>query len=173
MDRLWSPWRLQYVSSTDEAHGCVFCEAQSSPGAGSLVLFRARLCYVILNLYPYNSGHLMVVPNRHIATLSAASHDERCEMMDLTRVAEQALTEAYRPQGLNVGMNLGRSGGAGIVDHMHIHIVPRWHGDTNFMTVVGDARVLPEDMAHSAERLRPVFDRVARESGVPGTEGES
>jgi ATP adenylyltransferase len=151
----------------------VFCEAQSSPGAGSLVLFRARHCYVILNLYPYNSGHLMVVPNRHIATLSAASHDERCEMMDLTRVAEQALTEAYRPQGLNVGMNLGRSGGAGIVDHMHIHIVPRWHGDTNFMTVVGEVRVLPEDMAQAAERLRPVFDRIAKESGVPGAEGES
>jgi len=173
LDRLWSPWRLQYVISTDEAHGCVFCEAQSSPGAGSLVLFRARHCYVILNLYPYNSGHLMVVPSRHIATLSAASHDERCEMMDLTRVAEQALTEAYRPQGLNVGMNLGRSAGAGIVDHMHIHVVPRWHGDTNFMTVVGDARVLPEDMAQSAERLRPVFDRIARASGVPAAEGAS
>jgi ATP adenylyltransferase len=168
VDRLWSPWRLQYVVSTDEAQGCVFCEARPSPGAGSLVLFRARHCYVILNLYPYNSGHLMVVPNRHIATLSAASHDERCEMMDLTRVAEQALTEAYRPQGLNVGMNLGRSAGAGIVDHMHIHVVPRWHGDTNFMTVVGDTRVLPEDIAQSAERLRPVFDRIAEESGVPG-----
>jgi ATP adenylyltransferase len=146
----------------------VFCEAQSSPGAGSLVLFRARHCYVILNLYPYNSGHLMVVPNRHIATLSAASHDERCEMMDLTRVAEQALTESYRPQGLNVGMNLGRSAGAGIVDHMHIHLVPRWNGDTNFMTVVGEVRVLPEDMVQTAERLRPVFERIAKASGVPG-----
>jgi len=168
LDRLWSPWRLQYVISTDEAHACVFCEAQSSPGAGSLVLFRARHCYVILNLYPYNSGHLMVVPNRHIATLSAASHDERCEMMDLTRVAEQALTESYRPQGLNVGMNLGRSAGAGIVDHMHIHLVPRWNGDTNFMTVVGEVRVLPEDMVQTAERLRPVFERIAKASGVPG-----
>ena len=161
------------MSSTGESHGCVFCEAQSSPGAGSLVLFRARHCYVILNLYPYNSGHLMVVPSRHIATLSAASHDERCEMMDLTRVAEQVLTEAYRPQGLNVGMNLGRSAGAGIVGHMHIHVVPRWNGDTNFMTVVGEVRVLPEDMAQAAERLRPVFDRIAKESGVPGAEGGS
>jgi ATP adenylyltransferase len=173
MDRLWSPWRLQYVTGTGEARGCVFCEAVSSDKGAALVVHRGRDCYVILNLFPYNSGHLMVVPNRHIATLSAASHDERCEMMDLTRVAEQALTEAYRPQGLNVGMNLGRSGGAGIVDHMHIHIVPRWHGDTNFMTVVGEVRVLPEDMAQAAERLRPVFDRIAKESGVPGAEGES
>jgi len=171
MDRLWSPWRLQYVSSTGESHGCVFCDVQAGSGAGSLLLHRGSSCFVILNLFPYNSGHLMIVPNRHIATLSAASHAERCEMMDLTRVAEQALTEAYRPQGLNVGMNLGRSAGAGIVDHMHIHVVPRWNGDTNFMTVVGEVRVLPEDMVQTAERLRPVFDRIARESGAPAAGG--
>jgi ATP adenylyltransferase len=173
MDRLWSPWRLQYVSSTGESHGCVFCDAQHATAPDSLLLYRARHCFVILNLFPYNSGHLMVVPCRHIATLSAASHTERCEMMDLTRVAEQALTEAYRPQGLNVGMNLVRSAGAGIVDHLHIHIVPRWNGDTNFMTVVGEVRVLPEDILQTAERLRPVFERIATESGVPRAEGES
>lgn len=150
------------MNSTAEPHGCVFCEAQSPAAAASLVLFRGRDCFVILNLYPYNSGHLMVVPNRHIATLSAASHDERCELMDLTRVAEQALTEAYRPQGLNVGMNLGRSAGAGIVDHLHVHVVPRWQGDTNFMTVVGEVRVLPEDIAQSAQRLREAFGRLAQ-----------
>jgi ATP adenylyltransferase len=162
------------VSSTGgEPRGCVFCDAQNATGPESLVLYRARHSFVILNLFPYNSGHLMVVPGRHIATLSAASHAERCELMDLTRVAEQALTEAYRPQGLNVGMNLGRSAGAGIVDHMHIHVVPRWNGDTNFMSVVGEVRVLPEDMVQTAARLRPVFERVAMESGVPGAEGES
>jgi ATP adenylyltransferase len=139
----------------------VFCEALSSEEAGSLVVHRGRDCYVILNLYPYNSGHLMVVPHRHIATLASATREERCEMMDLTRLAEEALTEAYRPQGLNVGMNLGRSAGAGIVDHIHVHIVPRWSGDTNFMTVVGEVRVLPEDIAETARRLRQAFARLA------------
>jgi ATP adenylyltransferase len=135
----------------------VFCEAAAAGDAAALVVHRGRTCYVILNLFPYNSGHLMVVPNRHIAMLSAATHDERCEMMDLTQLAEQALTQAYRPQGLNVGMNLGRSAGAGIVDHIHVHVVPRWSGDTNFMTVVGDVRVLPEDLAETARRLREAF----------------
>jgi len=162
VDRLWSPWRLQYVTGAGEPRGCVFCEAQASPGADALVVHRGRDCYVILNLYPYNSGHLMVVPARHVATLSATTHEERCELMDLTRLAEQALTEAYKPQGLNVGMNLGRSAGAGIVDHIHVHVVPRWHGDTNFMTIVGDVRVLPEDIGETARRLRETFARLAQ-----------
>ena len=161
MDRLWSPWRLQYVTATADAQGCVFCEAAAAGDAAALVVHRGRTCYAILNLFPYNSGHLMVVPNRHIATLSAATHEERCEMMDLTQLAEQALTQAYRPQGLNVGMNLGRSAGAGIVDHIHVHVVPRWSGDTNFMTVVGDVRVLPEDIQETARRLRDAFARLA------------
>ena len=163
MDRLWSPWRMQYVTGTGEPRGCVFCEAPASGTADSLVLHRGRHCYVILNLFPYNSGHLMVVPNRHIATLSSTNPEERCEMMDLTRLAEQALTETYMPQGLNVGMNLGRSAGAGIVDHLHVHVVPRWNGDTNFMTVVGEARVLPEDIAETARRLRETFARLSRD----------
>jgi ATP adenylyltransferase len=141
----------------------VFCEAQAAPDADALVVHRGRDCYVILNLYPYNSGHLMVVPARHVGTLSATTHEERCELMDLTRLAEQALTEAYKPQGLNVGMNLGRSAGAGIVDHLHVHVVPRWNGDTNFMTIVGDVRVLPEDIAETARRLRETFARLAQD----------
>ena len=161
MDRLWSPWRMQYVAGTGDARGCVFCEALSSPDANALVLHRGRECYVILNLFPYSSGHLMVVPNRHIAALSATTHEERCEMMDLTRLAEQVLTEVYKPQGLNVGMNLGRSAGAGIVDHIHVHLVPRWNGDTNFMTVVGEVRVLPEELPRTAERLRPIFQTLS------------
>ena len=165
MERLWSPWRFQYVSTTGDPHACVFCAALQDGAAGApLIVYRGRHAYVILNLFPYNSGHLMVVPHRHIATLAAATHDERCELMDLTRVAEQALTEIYKPQGLNVGMNLGRSAGAGIVDHMHVHIVPRWHGDTNFMTVVGEVRVLPEDLAQTAARLRPAFERFASQA---------
>ncbi len=149
------------MTSTGEAHACVFCQAHADPGADSLVVFRGTHAFVILNLYPYNNGHLMVVPNRHIAMLASASSDELCELMDLTRVAELALTEVYHPQGLNVGMNLGRAAGAGIIDHLHVHVVPRWNGDTNYMSVVGSVRVLPEDLVQSAERLRPVFQRIA------------
>jgi ATP adenylyltransferase len=161
MDRLFSPWRMAYITSTGEPHACVFCGARTAAGPESLLLHQGRDCFVVLNLYPYNNGHLMVVPNRHIATLSDATPGELCELMDLTRVAEQALTELYRPQGLNVGMNLGRAAGAGVVDHIHIHVVPRWNGDSNFMTVVGETRVLPEEVLQTAARLRPVFQRIA------------
>ncbi len=161
-EHLWSPWRLAYVSAAGEAQGCVFCDAQHDQGADGLVVHRGRTAFVILNLFPYNSGHLMVVPNRHIAALASASPEELDELIGLTRLAEQALTDVYRPQGLNVGMNLGRAAGAGIVDHLHVHIVPRWNGDTNYMSVVGSVRVLPEDLPQSAARLRPAFERFAR-----------
>lgn len=161
MERLWTPWRLKYVSGTGEPCACVFCEAIAHTDADPLVVFRGRAAFVILNLFPYNTGHLMIVPNRHIAALASATHDELCELIDLTRVAELAITEVYKPQGLNVGMNLGRSAGAGIVDHMHVHVVPRWNGDTSFMSVLSETRVLPEDLGQSADRLRPVFTRFA------------
>jgi ATP adenylyltransferase len=166
MERLWSPWRLAYVTGTGTgATGCIFCRAAAASGdvAGPsepLVLVRGRHCFVVLNLYPYNNGHLMVVPNRHVGSLAAATADELSEMMRLTRDAEIALTEAYQPQGLNVGINLGRPAGAGIVDHVHIHLVPRWTGDTNFMSVIGNVRVLPEELGETAARLRPIFERL-------------
>ena len=139
---------------------CIFCNT-SEPGRGDLILLRGRVSYVILNLYPYNSGHLMVVPNRHVATLAATTADEQAELMRLTRHAEIALTETYTPQGINIGVNLGRPAGAGILDHLHVHVVPRWNGDTNFMTVLGNVRVLPEDLGATAAKLRPVFERLA------------
>jgi ATP adenylyltransferase len=148
------------VSKAGDAEGCVFCEAVAKAENARLVVYRGKTAFVILNMFPYNSGHLMVVPARHIATLGAASPAERAEMIELTSLAETALGEAYRPQGLNVGMNLGRAAGAGIVDHVHIHVVPRWNGDTNFVSVVGEVRVLPEDLDQSAARLRPVFERL-------------
>ncbi len=157
MERLWSPWRLAYVSG-GESKGCVFCDAQADEQAEPLVLFSGATCFVILNLYPYNNGHLMVVPRRHVATLGEASSDELTELIRLTRAAEIALTEAYRPQGLNVGMNLGRAAGAGVADHMHVHVVPRWAGDTNFMSTIGETRVLPEELD---ETLRRIQARVA------------
>ena len=139
-------------------NGCIFCQV-----GDDLVLVRGRLSYAILNLYPYNNGHLMIVPNRHVGTLAATTADERAELMRLTRHAEIALTEAYAPQGINVGMNLGRPAGAGIVDHLHVHLVPRWTGDTNFMSVVGNVRVLPEELGETAKRLRPIFERLSKE----------
>ncbi len=161
MERLWSPWRLAYVTGTDRATTCVFCEQGEARDA--LTLVRGRLTYVVLNLYPYNNGHLMVVPDRHFGSLAAATPDELSEMMLLVRDAEIALAEAYAPQGINVGINLGRPAGAGIVDHLHVHLVPRWNGDTSFISVIGNVRVLPEALGDTAARLRPIFERLARE----------
>lgn len=162
MDHLWSPWRLAYITGAHRDEGCVFCTAPASEEAAPLIVFRGVACYAILNLFPYNNGHLMVVPNRHLATLASATPEELTELIELTRRAEIALTDAYAPHGLNVGINLGKSAGAGILDHLHIHVVPRWTGDTNFMSVVGQTRVLPEELPVTAERLRPLFERVAR-----------
>jgi ATP adenylyltransferase len=137
--------------------GCIFC----TPDDG-LTLVRGRLAYVILNLYPYNSGHLMVVPHRHVGSLTDLTDVELTETIGLVRDAERVLTEVYQPHGINVGINLGRPAGAGVVDHIHVHLVPRWTGDTNFMSVVGNVRVLPEELPESARRLQPAFERLAR-----------
>ena len=165
MERLWSPWRLAYVTGTGQAESCIFCDAAapSHPEGDHLILMRGRVSYVILNLYPYNNGHLMVVPNRHVGTLRAATREELSEVMRFTRHAEMALAEAYQPQGINVGLNLGRPAGAGVVDHLHVHLVPRWTGDTNFMSVVGQVRVLPEELGETAKRLRPIFERLDKD----------
>ena len=149
------------TSASGKPSGCIFCELDA-PGRDDLILFRGRTCYVILNLYPYNNGHLMVVPNRHLPSLAATTAEERDELMALTRDAEIALNEAYAPQGINIGINLGRPAGAGVLDHLHVHAVPRWNGDTNFMTVIGETRVLPEDLAASKRRLRPIFERLSK-----------
>lgn len=162
MDRLWAPWRLAYVTAAQvPATDCIFCDATSGRKV-DLVVLRGEHAYVILNLYPYNNGHLMVVPSRHIAALEALTPDEQVELMRLSRLSEMALNEAYKPQGINVGINLGKAAGAGIETHLHIHLVPRWAGDTNFMTAVGQTRVLPEDLATTASRLRPIFERLAQ-----------
>jgi ATP adenylyltransferase len=166
MERLWSPWRLAYVTGTDKPDtGCIFCSALERAEAEPLVLYIGDTCFVILNLYPYNNGHLMVVPKRHIGTLVAASTAELAEMMLLTQRAELVLTEAYAPHGMNVGINLGRAAGAGVLDHLHIHVVPRWNGDTNFMSVVGNVRVLPEELPQVSAKLRPIFERLASRQG--------
>jgi ATP adenylyltransferase len=143
---------------------CIFCDAASESSGDELILVRTPLSFVVLNLYPYNNGHLMVVPRRHVATLASSTPQELTDLMRLTRHAEIALAEAYTPQGINVGINLGRPAGAGIVDHLHVHLVPRWTGDTSFISVVGNTRVLPEELRQTAARLRPIFERLAKEN---------
>ena len=144
---------------------CVFCVAldRDPTDSESLVVTRGHTCFVIVNLYPYNNGHVMVVPNRHIGSLAEASSEELSDLMTMTRRAEIALTEAYRPHGLNMGINLGRPAGAGVPGHLHMHVVPRWNGDTNFMTVVGQTRVVPEEPPQTVTRLTPIFERLADE----------
>ena len=132
-------------------------DAPRPPHPDSLILFEGKTAYVILNLYPYNNGHLMVVPFRHAPSLTSLSAVELHEMADLTQLSETALDEAYHPHGINVGMNLGKPAGAGVPEHVHMHVVPRWNGDTNFMTVIGTTRVLPEDLGQTVSRLRPIF----------------
>ena len=161
MDRIWSPWRNAYVTRSEDSPGCVFCVAKTVDDDRQLIVHEGQLAYVVLNKFPYNGGHVMVVPHRHVATLALLTREELTEMALFTQLAERALTEAFQPQGINVGMNLGRPAGAGIVDHLHIHLVPRWSGDTNFMTVVGEVRVLPQELPRTAELLRPLFQKLS------------
>jgi len=164
MDTLFTPWRRDYLTGARDEGGCVFCEAAApSPDrdAERLVLHRRASLYVILNLYPYTSGHLMIVPNRHLARLDAATPDERRDLIETAALCERLLEQTYRPGGLNLGLNLGRAAGAGIVGHLHLHVVPRWEGDTNFATVIGGTRVVPETPAESYARLAPLFAALA------------
>jgi ATP adenylyltransferase len=149
------------VTGEKPEKGCVFCNAQKASPADSLIVHEGQLAFVILNLYPYNNGHVMVVPRRHTSTLASLAAGELQEMALLAQRCEAALTQAYNPQGINIGINIGKPAGAGILDHIHIHAVPRWNGDTNFMTVVGEARVLPESLSDTATRLRPIFEKLA------------
>jgi len=160
MQQLRSPWRQAYVTSKEKPKGCVLCEALLAAQApDSLVVHVASHCFVVMNLYPYSSGHVMVTPRRHVGRLADATSDELAEMMSLARRLEGVLGDAYEPDGFNVGMNLGRAAGAGVAEHIHLHVVPRWAGDTNFLSVVGETRVIPEDPREASRRLRGLFER--------------
>jgi ATP adenylyltransferase len=154
MDTLWSPWRYRYVSTARPDDPCIFCtKAAEQRDRENHILHRGRLNFVILNLFPYTTGHLMVVPYEHVATLGAARPETLAELMALTREAEARLTAVYHPKGMNLGMNLGECAGAGVAGHLHMHVVPRWPADANFMSVVGETRVLPEDMGTTYDKL--------------------
>jgi ATP adenylyltransferase len=150
---LWAPWRLEYIQQADELDGCVFCRAAAGPDAELLVVHRGKQSFVLLNKFPYASGHLMVAPYRHAADFAGLDDAEALETHRLAADGIAALAEVFSPQGYNLGWNLGREAGAGIVDHVHLHIVPRWSGDTNFMPVLADVKVLPEHLAETRTKL--------------------
>lgn len=158
MKRIYAPWRSVYLQS-GQSQECLFCAIQGSgDDEGNRVLCRGRHHYVIVNAYPYCNGHVMIVCNRHVEHFKDLTQDERMELGELLCRCENALYEVYSPGGINVGANLGRSAGAGIVGHLHVHLVPRWHGDTNFMTAVGETRVISEDLAETYRRLKARFE---------------
>ena len=158
MDRLWSPWRYHYVSTVSPGDECIFCaKAREDRDEENLVLHRGRLNYALLNLFPYTTGHLMITPYRHVAQLEDLTEDEAAELMQLTRLAVRCLREVYRPQGFNLGMNLGECAGAGIAGHLHMHVLPRWTGDANFMTTIAETRVMPEDLRETWRKLSAAF----------------
>jgi ATP adenylyltransferase len=160
MDRLWAPWRSTYVKEKRDPEVCIFCVAtQAGADRDTWVVYRGRHNFIILNRYPYTSGHLMIAPYQHVSRLSQIDSVAAAEMMDLAKQAEQALQGAYHPDGFNIGMNLGQAAGAGIEEHIHLHVLPRWMGDANFMTTVGNTRVLPEDLETSFEKIKERFER--------------
>jgi ATP adenylyltransferase len=152
-EQLWAPWRLEYIQRADEQEGCVFCRALQGGDETGLVVHRGERAFVLLNRFPYASGHLMVAPNRHEADFGDLDRDEAAEIHRLASAGLGALAQVMSPQGFNLGWNLGRIAGAGIVDHVHLHVVPRWAGDTNFMPVLADVKVLPEALEETRRKI--------------------
>lgn len=154
MESIWAPWRMTYISNAVTDDGCIFCRAwEESNDRDRLVLTRSEHSLVMMNRYPYTAGHLMVAPARHVSEMDDLADVELLDLIHSLRLARNLIRDAARPDGFNIGINLGKAAGAGIEDHLHIHIVPRWNGDTNFMTVVGDVRVIPEGLLETYDRL--------------------
>jgi len=163
MDRLWTPWRFDYVSTADRAGtGCVFCRILSEDcDRQNFVLYRGAGAFCILNRYPYTSGHILIVANRHISFLKDATSEELQEIMELARICEHALRSEYHPDGYNMGFNLGHAAGAGVAHHLHMHILPRWVGDASFVSIVSETRVIPEELPNTHQRLQPYFQNLS------------
>jgi ATP adenylyltransferase len=160
MDRLWTPWRYAYIKGADESAmaGCIFCEkAKADDDAGNLIVYRAEHCFVMLNAFPYTNGHVMVVPYEHVDELVKLARESAADLMAVCQRMEGVLRELYQPEGINLGMNIGKAAGAGIADHIHMHVLPRWTADANFMSVIAETRVLPETLATTYERMRKIL----------------
>jgi ATP adenylyltransferase len=159
MDYLWSPWRMEYILSPKSDEGCIFCNGlKQADGPDNLIVFRGPHAFVMLNRFPYTSGHLMVVPYEHKSSLQLLETGSRLDIMDLSARALQVLETLYKPQGFNLGINIGSAAGAGILDHVHLHIVPRWVGDTNFMSSISQTRVLPELLEETYRRVKEAWE---------------
>lgn len=155
MKRIFTPWRMKYLNSEKKEDGCIFCVViEQKDDSNNLIIHRGERSFVILNRYPYTSGHLMVIPYQHSETLSDLGTETRNEMMELVNKASEVVKEVYKPEGFNIGINMGSAAGAGIADHIHIHVVPRWIGDTNFIPVVGDTRLIPEELDTTYKRIK-------------------
>lgn len=160
MDQLWAPWRMPYITDREPRPGCVFCtKAGEREDEANFIVHRASECFVMLNLYPYNSGHLMVVPYQHVGELQHLPPHVGAQLFAVAQLAAAALQRAMHPDGFNFGVNQGEISGAGVADHIHLHIVPRWKGDTNFMPVLGDTKVMPELLGDTAAKLRTLFQQ--------------
>jgi ATP adenylyltransferase len=163
VDRLWTPWRFSYIAQSDakepyRAKACIFCSLRdSNEDETNFVVHRGAHNFIVLNIFPYTNGHLMIAPYAHLADLDALSDEAAAEMIRLAKQSQTTLREAYHPHGFNLGMNLGSAAGAGVADHIHLHILPRWLGDANFMTTVGETRVLPEELTATYRKLRGKF----------------
>jgi ATP adenylyltransferase len=161
MKVLWAPWRMEYIHSDNRDNLCIFCPGDDrGKDKGRLILFVGSLTLVMMNKYPYVNGHLLVAPIRHLSEMEALSHDEALDLLLMVQRSIRILKKTMNPNGFNVGLNLGHVAGAGIEEHIHFHIVPRWHGDTNYMTVVGDVRVIPEHITETYGKLKPHFDNI-------------
>jgi ATP adenylyltransferase len=159
MRKIWAPWRVEYIRS-EKTKGCIFCQKpEENKDSQNYILLRGKTSFVMLNIYPYNPGHLMVAPFRHLATLDELTDEELFEHFDLVRRGARAIRAAYKPEGFNIGINLGRVAGAGVEGHVHTHVVPRWNGDTNFMPVLSDTRVLPEALASTYAQLKRILSK--------------
>jgi len=166
VERLWAPWRLEYIESADSREECFLCAFPAeNRDAERLILARGTRAFIILNAYPYANGHLLVAPYRHTASIADLTADEVLDLWRMVTLGLRCLTAAYRPHGFNIGVNLGRVAGAGLEDHIHVHIVPRWNGDTNFMPVLADVRVMPATLQATYERLRKHIDDARTEQG--------
>ena len=154
MDYLWTPWRYAYVSNAEKVSGCIFCELVNQADDKAYIVHRAKHCFVILNAFPYTNGHVMIVPYGHVDKIQKLPADAAHEMIELSQKMEGVLRELYHPDGINLGMNIGKAAGAGIAGHIHMHVLPRWVADANFMSVVGETRVLPESLEVTYQRIR-------------------
>jgi ATP adenylyltransferase len=165
LKQIWAPWRMQYIQQSDPEPGCLFCRViGQDDDEGNYIVHRGELCFVMLNLYPYNSGHLMIVPYQHTGSLPELHPEVGAAVFATSQLAVQALTDVMHPDGFNLGINQGKVAGAGIADHLHLHVVPRWDGDTNFMPVLADAKVMPELLTATAAKLRPILAELSKQS---------